>query len=441
MQKRCVLPSPWASRRALALALCLAPVASARAAVVAFQPTQIVLADDLCMDLLATGGAKPGVVTVHLGPNRVGMLGNDGAGNLAPVFASSTLPSPRAGALADVDGDGADDLYLMSSTNDRVDLLYRSGAGFVHAASMNPGDAPLAGQAGDFNRNGTPDLACALHNANEFVIVEPDATGALQVVLRYATASKPYDVALGDLNGDGIVDVAMPCYGGNSVTIVLNASGGPIDGPIVRTIPGGARPKALALADFDSDGRLDIARADSQSGRVVIMRQLATSLDFDQSQSIYVGQDPADILTGDFNADGAPDVAVSCGPSFRVMMLINDGQGVFTTQEVPFSFRPWRMASGDLDEDGLTDLVVADQQSEAVAVLINATEIEPVECPGDTNADRRVNLPDLQLLLFDLGRPAEEINGRGTDLNGDGVVNLADLNLLLFNFGAVCGEE
>ena len=435
MKTRCVCPS----RGALVLALSIAPAVCAQT-VIAFRPTQVVLADDICMDLLPTPTATPGVVTVHLGPSRVGMLGNDGAGNLAPQSSSSTLPAPRAGALADMNNDGIADLFLMSSSNDRVDLLYRSGPGFIHAASMNPGDAPLAGQVGDFNGNGIPDLACALHNANQLAIIEPDATGALQAVLRYSTASKPYDIALGDLNGDNIDDVAMPCYGANNVTIVLNARGMPV-GPTVLSIPGGARPKAIAIADFDSDGHNDIARADSQTGRVVIMRHLATGVDFDQSQSFYVGQDPADIAVGDFNADGAPDIAVSCGPSFRVMLMLNDGQGLFTVQEVPFNFRPGKITLSDLNADGLADLVAADQQSEAVAVLINATEISPAECPGDTNADRRVNLADLQLLLFDLGSTTDQINGRGTDLNDDGIVNLADLNLLLFSYGTVCGEE
>ncbi len=410
----------------------------AQNATIEFAPPQVVLAHDICMDLLPSGRGAD-VLTVHLGANRVALLANDGIGRLSPGFSSPTSASPRAGTLADVDGDGIDDLYLMSPAFDRVDLLHGTGTGFVQIGSLSAGDGPLDGIAGDFNGNGVPDLMCALHNANTFTVIEQNEIGQLKNVFSVAVPAKPFAVAKGDLNSDGIDDVALACYGASKVAVVFG-SAGPLINTNVVSMPVGTRPKAVAIADFDNDGRKDIASADSATARVTVLHNV-DGVSFTAMASVGVGLDPSGLGVGDFDADGDPDIAVVCGPSFAVYVLQNDGTGQFTAQTIGFNFRPGRVAIADLDQDGLPDLVVSDSQSELVHVYLNATAVSAAACPGDTNDDLRVRLDDLQFVLFDFGKSAAQRAGRGTDLNGDGLVNIADLNVLLFNFGNVCGEE
>jgi len=128
---------------------------------------------------------------------------------------------------------------------------------------------------GDFNGDGIPDLVAA-DSATGVVAVfigKGDGTFAAAVDYSTGTGSKPLAVAVGDFNGDGKLDLAVALGNSASVTILMGKGDGTFQTARTVTTAGSALydPVALTVADFNHDGRLDIATANSSVGASVLL--------------------------------------------------------------------------------------------------------------------------------------------------------------------------
>lgn len=238
----------------------------------------------------------------------------------------------------------------------------------------------------------------------------------------YNTGSGPHFIGIGDWNGDGKLDLAIPHSISNEVHTWLNLGSGIFSRNNV--IPVGTLPRILTAGDFDADGDLDLAVANEASNSVTMVNNDGQGNFLVQGLPILLGGEPSHISSGDINRDGLEDLVIALHDASTILVLINGGDGSFDTQ-IPYRVnrRPTDLFLGDFDNDGFLDIVVSNSVDNTVSLFINDKN-------GSFAAPR----------TFALGIEPDFVLGQ--DFNGDDRLDLAVANRLsntisiLFNQGA-----
>ncbi len=143
---------------------------------------------------------------------------------------------------------------------------------------------------------------------------------------------------------------------------------------IAPVSPAGNAPVAIAKADFDGDGKLDVVVANSTAGTISVLLGKGNGT-FNAPVPVTVGTNPVALLVADFNGDGKPDIAVVNQGSASVSILLNNGSGGFSvssTLTLPNGVTaPTAIAAADFNNDNHLDLVVANGAGGGVSVFLN----------------------------------------------------------------------
>jgi hypothetical protein len=167
------------------------------------------------------------LATTRNGTSGVFVLLNAGPSGFTPAPGSPfpTGTSPFGVAVADFNADGKLDLVTANNGSNDLSVLLGNGAGGFSPAPGSPvagGPSPLNVTVGDFNGDGTPDLATANLSSAGVTVLVGSGTGSFSVAAGIATGASPDSVAVGDFNLDGKLDLAVANSGNNNVTILLN---------------------------------------------------------------------------------------------------------------------------------------------------------------------------------------------------------------------------
>ena len=172
-----------------------------------------------------------------------------------------------------------------------------------------------------------------------------------------AVGSGPNNVSLGDIDGDGDLDMLTANSDDNAVAILLNNGRGLFKDK--TSVPVGSYPLGVVCADVDADGDLDILAANKRDQTVSIRLNDGNGL-FSGKQNVGVGSDPHGLAVGDVDGDGDLDLFTANVFANTVSVRLNDGKGIFSgTYDVSVGFTPQRVAVGDVDNDGDLDLLTA----------------------------------------------------------------------------------
>ncbi len=305
-------------------------------------------------------------------------------------------------------GTGAVDLAVTDATSNVVDILQGNGDGTfkpVPVAELPVGPNPYSIVAGDFG-NGQLDLAVADSNANAVTVLMSNGNGTFQPGITSATTgsgvvsangvaagTRPVDIVAGDFTGSGRLDVATGNAGSSDITVLLGKGDGSFEEP-----PGnspGNEPASIATGDFNGNGSLGLAVVDQGSDSVTILPGNGDGT-FQQSLSVPLppGAGPSSIVAADFNDDGRLDLAVTDTNLSEVSILLGNGDGTFqsSTVALPAGSGPDAIAVGDFTGNGRVDLAVADEDTNAVTILLgngNGTftvgQTIPLVNPADPN--------------------------------------------------------
>ena len=287
---------------------------------------------------------------------------------------------PVAVAVGDFNGDGIPDLAAADELGGIVTILLGNGDGtFREVATPKTGSDPFAVVVADFNGDGIPDLAVV--NADDIgsvTILLGNGNGTFTAAASPAVGSYPYSLAVGDFNGDGIPDLAVAngcggdptCNSIGSVTILLGKGDGTFTAAAASPATG-HYPSAIAVGDFNGDGKADLAVANSNDNTVTILLGNGDGTFRAAAVSPATGSYPYSMAVGDFNGDGKADLAVVNQNSNTVTILLGTGQGTFTVASTPATgSRPSGVAVGDFNGDGIPDLAIPSVYGESVTILL-----------------------------------------------------------------------
>lgn len=253
--------------------------------------------------------------------------------------------------------------------------------GVRFTAGKGPGSLSLA----DLNGDGRLDLVVANDESGDVTVLLGDGKGGFAAApgSPFPAGKSPNDIAIADFDGDGKPDLAFPNHDTAHVTILLGDGRGgfrpaPASPVAVRSNP---HPHGMAAADFDGDGHVDFAVESWVNDQIEVIFGTGAGRFRTRGQLFAVGHMPYQKLrAGDVNGDGVPDIVTTNFEGGNVTVLLGDGKGGFAEapgSPLPAGEGPFSLALSDVDRDGHLDLVVAnfsgrsgDTSHDAVNVLL-----------------------------------------------------------------------
>ena len=291
--------------------------------------------------------------------------------------------SPANLVVTDVNGDGKPDLVVANADDQTVSVRFadpaRPGYFLPAVVLATPGRTPLDVAVGDLDGDGKMDIVVAASGANSVLVFTQAATGTFNPPVAYAVGGDPQAVTVADLDGNGFADMAVATTA-NTVSVLLQTSAG-VFAPAVDYATG-VQPVAIKAADLNGDGKLDLLTANfgasvspgTQGLSVLIQGAPGT---FAAPVHYTTAYRAVALAVGDLNGDGKPDVAVACeglpGDPGAVSVFLQDpatAGALLTPTNYTGVYGPMGVAIADMDGDGKPDLVLADGD---IVVRLNTT--------------------------------------------------------------------
>ena len=282
--------------------------------------------------------------------------------------------SPGGVAVADLTGSGQVDVVVAGGTNDLDIFLSQNGQlGAPTPYSLGPDSPqPQAVAIADINGDGKPDVITA-NAAGSVSVLLGNGDGTLGAVSSTTVDQNAASLAIADFNGDGNPDVAVASYGADfsgdngSVTVLAGNGDGTFGAALTLSV-NGLHPEAVAAADLDGDGIVDLAvvavpgTGIAPATLAVFRGQPGGTFQLAALFPLHaIGGPKSGVAIGDLNGDGVPDIVAFSNNGQRIDVLLGDGTGAF--QETPQTVTTTAAYAGgtlvlsDVNGDGILDLV------------------------------------------------------------------------------------
>ncbi|MBL8736147.1 MAG: VCBS repeat-containing protein [Planctomycetes bacterium] len=326
-----------------------------------------------------TGDGLPDLIGCLQFENQVVVAPQVVGGDYSEQFQFDSLGRATRPFVTDVDGNGKNDLLVLSALADRINLwLARDSGRLAGGRNYSSG---IAGsnwiESADFDGDGSGEIAAGSVEDTKVSFLGRGNDDSLVVEAVVEIGASVRQLKSADLDGDGRVDLVVGIEGG--VRILRNLStGGSYDFEQVvapLTIGSTAFPFGIAVADLDRDGDFDLAVCDVVGGGLHLLPGTPTPFVFDAATVIDLGGGPIDVAAADFTGDGLQDLAVSRFYQSDIRVLRNDGGFAFSSLlAVPLGLNdnPNYLVTADFNRDGRSDLVVSRAAPGTISVLFGS---------------------------------------------------------------------
>ncbi|CAF2739210.1 unnamed protein product [Rotaria sp. Silwood2] len=347
------------------------------------------------------------------------------------IYPTGIDSHPQYVLTGDINNDNHLDIIITNSKHNSISMIIGHGNGtFADQMLYSTGDGsyPSAVIVGDFNNDNRSDLVIVNEGTDTIAtLVGYDyAVFENQPIYRSANNLTPTTVVTTDFNNDNYLDIGATFVNSGNVGILLGCGNASFGAMMTYPTGIGSFPTGLAVNDFNSDGRIDIAAADYGTDNVIVLIGYGNG-SFASMMYFSTGDNsrPFSVAIADLNRDGCLDIAVANSGSDTVGILIGYGNGNFATimtYSTGDGSYPVAIIISDLNKDNCLDIVVVNQNTGNIGILLGY---------GNGSLASQVT--------YSIGRYGSPWSAVVSDLNNDGTLDIATANYNLNSIGLFTG--
>jgi hypothetical protein len=338
------------------------------------------------IDLDGDGDTDPILVCTYA--NFFSILKNNSTiGSISLSYSASskytTGISPVNLASGDLDGDGKQDIVIVNSGDNTLSIFKNNSTTdtikLLSKVDLITGTSPAIAVVSDIDNDGKPDIICTNSSSNTISIFKNTTTASVLSFaskIDYSVGKSPNGLLTLDIDGDGNQEVAVANVNDFTISIFKNNSTAGSINLGNRTDIDLGSVFMFSTADFDGDGKLDLATSSNQ-GAFAIHRNISSlnNYAFADAQHFRLGfGTPTIMAISDIDGDGKPDIAFNHSNYFTLSVVKNlskPGSINFSSNTDFFSQMPLSILLADLDNDARSDVISVGSGPRAMSILRN----------------------------------------------------------------------